>query len=71
MENMYIKNVIIYLSGETIKKSMEVIKIKLRKLVIFVRREQLVIEGSTREVSGCWQYLFLAQMVALWVCFLW
>lgn len=43
MENMHIKSVIIYISGKTTRKTREVITIKLRKIVTFVRREQLVI----------------------------
>lgn len=62
---MYIKNETIELSGETTKESRKVINIKLRKVVTFLRREQLVIQESIRDVSGCWQYLFLAQIVVL------
>lgn len=66
-ENMHIKNVIIYVSCKTTRKTREVITIKLRKTVTFIQREQLVIKGSRRDVSEYWQYFFLAQMVALWV----
>ena len=64
--NMHIKNVIIYVSCKTTRKTREVITIKLRKTVTFIQREQLVIKGSRRDVSEYWQYFFLAQMVALW-----
>lgn len=56
MEKMHIKNVVTYISCKTTRKTRKVITIKLRKIVTFVRREQLVIKESRRDVSECWQY---------------